>query len=90
MTNSRSLPLLALGLLSIALVGCGGENALHVFAGWRGGICAILHVVAIVYAFVQILNSSADTGSKVLWGLVVFFMPVLGLILWYFFGPRSR
>lgn len=88
MTRFRSLPLLALGLFAVALVGCGGENALDVAFGWSG-ICGLLHLVAIIYAFVQIANSSADTGSKVLWGLAVFFFPVVGLVLWYFFGPRD-
>lgn len=89
MNRLRTLPLLAFGLLSVALVGCGGDNALDVAFGWSG-IFGLLHLIAIIYAFVQIANSSADTGSKVLWGLAVFFFPVMGLVLWYFFGPRGR
>ncbi|MEM1055819.1 MAG: PLD nuclease N-terminal domain-containing protein [Bacteroidota bacterium] len=88
MTRLRSLPFLALGLLAVVLVGCGGDNAFSVATG-VGGLCSLLHLVAIVWAFVQIANSTADAGSKILWALAVFFFPVVGLVLWYFFGPRS-
>ena len=90
MTRSRALPVLFVALAAVALVGCGGANALDVMSGWRGGVCSLLHLIAVVWAFVQIANSTADTGSKVLWGLFVFFFPLVGLIAWYFFGPRSR
>ena len=89
MTSLRSLPLLGLGLFAVVLAGCGDGNALGVATGWSG-ICGLLHLVAIVWAFVQIANSSADTGSKILLALAFFFFPVVGLVLWYFFGPRSR
>ena len=82
-----SLPLALAGLAAVVLAGCGG-TVLDIVDG-RMGVCGVLHLVAVVWAFVQIANSRADQGSKVLWGLVVFFFPVVGLIAWYFFGPKS-
>lgn len=90
MTRSRALPALFLGLAAVFLAGCGGYNATDVVFGWRGGICGLLHLIAVVWAFVQIANSHRDTGTKVIWALVVFFAPVFGLLAWYFFGPRDR
>lgn len=90
MTHVRALPVLALGLAAVFLAGCNGYTATDVVLGWRGGVCGLLHLIAVVYAFVQILNSQRDTGTKVLWGLFVFFAPVVGLLAWYFFGPRDR
>ena len=90
MTLLRSLPALALSALAIGLAGCGnGSNFGEMIFGGFGGVCWLLHVIAVVWAFVQIANSSADTGAKLLWGAFVFFFPVLGLVVWYFAGPRS-
>lgn len=90
MTRSlRLLPVLVAGLAVVLLAGCGG-NALDLArSGTSVGLCGILHLIAVVWAFVQIANSRADQGSKVLWCLVVFFFPVVGLIAWYFAGPKS-
>ncbi|MEL6615569.1 MAG: PLD nuclease N-terminal domain-containing protein [Bacteroidota bacterium] len=88
MIRFRALPVLFLGLAAVVLTGCGG-TAIDVL-NWRGGVCSLLHLIAVVYAFVQIANSRADSGSKLLWGLLVFFFPVGGLLIWYFFGPRDR
>lgn len=88
MTRSlRALPVLLAGLAAVVLAGC-GDTALGIVDG-RMGVCGILHLVAVVWAFVQIANSSADQGSKVLWGLAVFFFPVIGLLAWYVAGPKG-
>lgn len=56
---------------------------------YRQGLWGTLVLLADIWAIVSILQSSADTGTKVLWIAVVFFLPLLGVILWYFFGPRT-
>jgi hypothetical protein len=53
------------------------------------GIVGLIVLVADVWAIINIFHSSADTGKKVLWTVVVFLLPVLGFILWYFMGPRT-
>jgi len=37
----------------------------------------------------NILQSSASNDKKLLWVIVVVLLPLLGLILWYFLGPRG-
>jgi succinate dehydrogenase/fumarate reductase cytochrome b subunit len=49
----------------------------------------ILVLVADIWAIVNIIQSSADTGRKVLWTVLVVLLPVLGFILWFFLGPKS-
>jgi hypothetical protein len=56
---------------------------------YRGGLWGLIVLVADVWALVNILQSGADTGTKVLWVVVVIFLPVLGFILWYFIGPKT-
>ena len=54
-----------------------------------GGLWGLLVLIADVWALVNIIQSGADTGTKVLWIVLVVFLPVLGFILWYFMGPKS-
>ena len=54
-----------------------------------GGLFGLLILIADVWAIVNIAQSGATTGKKVLWIVVVLVLPVLGLILWFLLGPRS-
>ena len=42
-----------------------------------------------VWAIANIINSNAETGTKIIWILVVLFFPLLGVIAWFFMGPKS-
>jgi len=53
------------------------------------GIVGLLVLVADVWAIVNIFQSSDDTGKKFVWIITVILLPVIGLILWYFLGPRT-
>jgi hypothetical protein len=56
---------------------------------YQGGLWGLIVLVADVWALINILQSGADTGTKVLWVVLVIFLPVLGFILWYFMGPKT-
>ena len=53
------------------------------------GILGLLLLIAIVYALIQIVQSSASTGRKVLWSVPVLVFPLIGVIIWFFIGPRE-
>lgn len=53
------------------------------------GLGGLIVLVADVWAIVNIFQSSKGTGDKVLWTVLVILLPVLGFILWFFFGPRT-
>ncbi|PTX56135.1 phospholipase D-like protein [Litoreibacter ponti] len=55
------------------------------FAGIGGFIVLVLNI----WAIVSIIGSSASTGSKVLWTLLVLVLPIVGFIVWLIAGPRS-
>jgi hypothetical protein len=57
--------------------------------GYQGGLGSLIVLVADVWALINIFQSSTDTGNKVLWTVVVIVLPVLGFILWYFWGPKT-
>lgn len=89
MAPLRPLPVLLLAALAVVVSGCAGGNFGELLFSGPGGLCGLIVLIADVWAFVQIANSTADTGSKLLWAALVFFFPVGGLALWYFFGPKG-
>ena len=53
------------------------------------GILGLLILIADVWAILNIFQSSSSTGSKALWIVLVLVLPLLGVIIWYFAGPRE-
>ena len=53
------------------------------------GIWGLLVLAADVWAILQIAQSSVSNEKKALWIVLVVVLPLLGLILWYFLGPRG-
>lgn len=56
------------------------------YAGFGGLIVLALNI----WAIISIFGSSATTGAKVLWTLLVLVLPVLGFIIWLVAGPRAN
>jgi len=54
-----------------------------------GSIFGLLVLIADIWAIVHVAQSTAGTGRKVLWIVLILLLPVLGLILWFLLGPRS-
>jgi hypothetical protein len=57
--------------------------------GFEGGRFGLLILIGDVYAIIKTLQSNASTGSKVLWIVLILVLPLLGLILWFFLGPKA-
>ena len=53
------------------------------------GLWGLLILAGDVWAIINIFQSSASNEKKLLWTLVVLLLPLLGLILWFFLGPRG-
>jgi hypothetical protein len=54
------------------------------------GIGGLIILIADIYAIVMILQSSTKSIEKLIWSLVVFLLPLIGLIIWYFAGPGKK
>jgi hypothetical protein len=52
-------------------------------------LLGILHLVLFIWALVNIVGSGASGLAKLLWVLVVLFFPLVGLIAWFFLGPKK-
>ena len=55
-----------------------------------GGIVGLLILAADIWAILNVFQSGASNGAKVLWTLVIIVLPLLGLALWFFLGPRGK
>ena len=53
------------------------------------GLLGLLVLAGDIWAILNIAQSSASNGKKLIWILVVLLLPLLGLILWFLLGPRS-
>lgn len=54
------------------------------------GIAGFLVFVAAIYAIIQIVKSNAEGSKKILWVLLVAFLPPIGIIAWYIAGPGKK
>ena len=53
------------------------------------GILGLLILLADIWAILNIFQSSESVGMKAVWIVLVLVLPVLGLAIWYFAGPKS-
>ena len=54
-----------------------------------GGLGGVLVLVGDIWAIINILQSSVSNEKKLIWTIAVVLLPLLGLILWFFLGPRG-
>ena len=53
-------------------------------------ILGLVHLALAIWAILNILGSSASGLAKILWTIFVLIAPIIGLIVWYFAGPKSN
>ncbi|GAD61413.1 PLDc N-terminal domain-containing protein [Aquipseudomonas alcaligenes] len=54
------------------------------------GLLSLAILVLDIWAIINVIKSGAETGIKILWVLLIVFLPVLGLIIWALAGPRGN
>jgi succinate dehydrogenase/fumarate reductase cytochrome b subunit len=57
--------------------------------GRVNGFWGLIILVADVWAIINVIQSRASTGKKVLWTVLIILLPVLGFIIWFLAGPKS-
>jgi hypothetical protein len=53
------------------------------------GILSLVILALDIIAIVDVVKSSKDTGKKILWVILIVFLPVIGLILYYLIGRKQ-
>ena len=54
------------------------------------GLLSLVILALDIWAIINVFKSGAETGIKILWVLLIVFLPVLGLIIWALAGPRGN
>ena len=54
------------------------------------GLIGLIILALDIWAIINVLKSGAGTGAKILWVLLIIFLPVLGLVIWAIAGPRGN
>lgn len=62
---------------------------MHMNMTGLGGVGGLIVLVLDLWALISIVNARTSTGTKVIWCLLVFFLPLLGFLLWLLFGPKA-
>lgn len=55
-----------------------------------GYIFGIIIFALDVWAIASVINTNESNGTKLLWIAIIAILPVIGLILWYFAGPKAN
>jgi hypothetical protein len=50
----------------------------------------LLILVLDIIALISLLKSGADSGTKILWILLIILLPVIGMVLYFLMGPGRR
>jgi hypothetical protein len=54
------------------------------------GLIGLVILALDIWAILNVIKSSAETGIKILWILLIVLLPVVGLIIWALMGPRGN
>jgi len=72
----------------IARFGINGKESTMMNIGYNG-LWGLLILAGDIWAIINILQSSVSNEKKLIWIVAVVLLPLLGLILWFFLGPRD-
>lgn len=53
------------------------------------GFFGLLILAADIWAILNVVQSGTDNFKKLLWILAILLLPLLGVVIWFFLGPRS-
>jgi len=62
---------------------------MELFASPFAGVFWIIHLVIFIWALLQILGSSMSFIQKLVWILVVWLLPLVGLIIYLLVGRKA-
>ncbi|KAI1305563.1 hypothetical protein EDD11_004920 [Mortierella claussenii] len=57
---------------------------------YSGSLLSLIVLILDLIAIVQVLNSDRTVLSKLLWCLLIFLFPIIGIIIYYLFAERER
>ena len=52
-------------------------------------ILGLIVLIIQIWAIIQVWQSGTSTGKKLLWTLLILVFPIVGVIIWWFVGPKA-
>ncbi|KAF8952597.1 hypothetical protein BGZ52_005141 [Haplosporangium bisporale] len=59
-------------------------------ATYSGGFLGLVVLILDLIAIFEVINSNRSVTAKLLWSLLIFLFPILGLVLYFLFGGREE
>ena len=88
---SSVLPAFTISGLALFLSGCTGPNLFdRLFNIGAQGPCTIVIIILDVIFLFELFQSNKSSGDKLLWALLIIFLPLLGCLLYYFMGRSKK
>ncbi|MCE0731828.1 MAG: PLDc N-terminal domain-containing protein [Pseudomonadota bacterium] len=53
------------------------------------GLLSLIWLIIVIWAIVKVAKSSASGLAKLIWIVVLLIFPLVGLIVWFLFGPKG-
>ena len=53
-------------------------------------LIALIGLLLVIWAIVGIMQSGADSVTKLIWVLIVLILPLVGFVLWFLIGPGAK
>ncbi len=53
------------------------------------GIVGIIVLALNIWALINVWGSGSSLGGKLIWTLIILILPLVGMLLWFFVGPKS-
>ncbi|MDO7884858.1 PLD nuclease N-terminal domain-containing protein [Hymenobacter cheonanensis] len=83
---ARLSPAMLLGIISsLLLTSCGPTRTVD----GRLTTAGVIHLILALYCIVNLLGQNWSLGKKLIWGLIIFFFPFGGSILYLLFSGRN-
>ncbi|KAK3935621.1 hypothetical protein QBC46DRAFT_397028 [Diplogelasinospora grovesii] len=57
--------------------------------GTGGGILGLVVLILDILVFIEVFKSNRPPSSKLLWCLLVFFFPIIGMLIYWLFSNRT-
>jgi hypothetical protein len=53
------------------------------------GLFGLLVLIADIWAIINVAQARVDNVKKLLWIVLILILPLLGVVIWFFAGPRA-
>jgi hypothetical protein len=53
-------------------------------------VVGLISLLLAIWGLIGVLQSSASMVEKLIWVLILLFLPIVGFVIWYVIGPGSK